>query len=187
MRRLLALTLIAVAGCTPAQEAAWMRWFHQDPQAATAWAVDECGDLCTLDWDHDGIVEPESDGRGVNREPPVPGVPPDASTPTIPEPGQAPSSLGGACSQWADTALDAGWSAEDWPTVSRIMWAESGCNPDAYNPQEHFGGNASGLMQIIWPTWAAECGDGDIFDPYFNLSCALYLKTTYGWSQWSTY
>ena len=42
-------------------------------------------------------------------------------------------------------------------------------------------------MQIIWPTWAGECGYGDIFDPWFNLACALYLKTTYGWSQWSTY
>ena len=67
------------------------------------------------------------------------------------------------------------------------MAAESGCNPDAFNPQTHFGGNASGLMQIIWPTWAAECGDGDIFDPWFNLSCAEYLAHTYGFSQWATY
>lgn len=45
-------------------------------------------------------------------------------------------------------------------------------------------GNASGLAQIIWPTWAGECGSGDIFDPWFNLSCALYLRNAYGWSQW---
>ena len=42
-------------------------------------------------------------------------------------------------------------------------------------------------MQVIWPTWSVECGDGDIFEPYFNLSCAEYLAHTYGWSQWSTW
>ena len=46
MRRLAVLTLIAVAGCTPAQEAAWMRWFHRDPEPAVEWVINECGDLC---------------------------------------------------------------------------------------------------------------------------------------------
>src|SRR5262245_3020958 len=117
MRRLVVLVLAVAAGCSPAQEAAWMRWFHRQPRAATHWAIHECGQLCTDDWDHDGIVEPE------------PVDEPDVVAETDRLDGEpAPSSLGGVCSQWADTALAAGWSSSDWPTVNRIMYAESRCN-----------------------------------------------------------
>ena len=186
MRRLLALAALAVAGCSPTQEQAWMRWFHSDPRAATAWAATECGQLCTDDWDRDGVVEPEpADSSGDE----------DATSSAGFDGSDEPDHPGeedhwaatGRCAEWYGTAIGVGFTDAEWPTVDRIMWAESMCNPNAYNSQEHFGGNASGLMQVIWPTWAAECGDGDIFDPWFNLSCALYLKNTYGWSQWSTY
>jgi hypothetical protein len=172
MRRLLALVAVLAAGCSPAQEQAWIRWFHRQPRAAVSWAINECGQLCTQDWDRDGMVEPEP-AR-------------DADQPD--HPGEqdhwAPS---GQCPQWYGTAIGVGFDDSEWPTVDRIMYAESRCNPGAYNSEEHFGGHASGLMQIIWPTWAGECGISDPFDPWQNLSCALYLKTTYGWSQWSTY
>jgi hypothetical protein len=181
MRRFLALVVLIVAGCTPAQHTAWLHWYNRHPEAAIEWATTECGDLCTQDWDRDGLVEPEPSAAdsSANQESSA-----DTSETDV-EP--APSPLGGACSQWAGIALDAGWSADDWPTLSRIMYAESRCSSSAYNPEPHFGGNASGLMQIIWPTWRAECGDGDPFDPWFNLHCALYLRITYGWGQWATY
>ena len=67
------------------------------------------------------------------------------------------------------------------------MYAESRCNPDAWNPQYHWGGHASGLLQIIWPTWGKECGWHNIFKPRFNLRCGLYIKRHYGWGMWATY
>ena len=59
MRRLIVLTLLALCACSPQQTRQWLRWFHRDPQTATEWARNECGALCTDDWDRDGIVEPE--------------------------------------------------------------------------------------------------------------------------------
>src|SRR5262245_41445193 len=48
-----------LCACSPAQTRAWLRWHRQEPAAAEAWAKDECGALCTDDWDRDGVVEPE--------------------------------------------------------------------------------------------------------------------------------
>ena len=61
MRKLiLPISLLALSACSPAQEAAWNAWFHRDPQAATSWALNECGELCTNDTNHNGIVEPDA-------------------------------------------------------------------------------------------------------------------------------
>jgi hypothetical protein len=96
---------------------------------------------------------------------------------------EADLELGGQCAQWASTALAAGWSPADWPTVDRIMWAESRCNPDAYNGAS----GVAGLMQIH-PLWKAdgECS-GDLYDPYTNLVCARHVWTVQGWQAWVTY
>ena len=96
--------------------------------------------------------------------------------------GDRPS-LGGACGQWSDDALAAGWSASQWPTLDRIMYRESRCQPGAYNPS-----GASGLLQIM-PMWADDCGgsSSDLFDPGFNLRCGRYVYRVQGWSAWSTY
>jgi Lysozyme like domain len=89
-----------------------------------------------------------------------------------------------ACSQWAQTALDAGWTRSQWyEPVARIMWAESWCNPNAYNGRS----GVAGLLQIH-PLWRAdpEC-DVDLYDPYLNLRCALHVYHVQGWSAWVTY
>lgn len=98
----------------------------------------------------------------------------------------APVSSGnarGRCSQWYDEAMAAGFSDAQWPTVDRIMWRESNCQPGAYNRS-----GASGLMQIM-PMWADDCGGSrsDLFDPQFNLNCAVHIKNAQGWGAWSTY
>jgi lysozyme-like protein len=169
MRRLTVLVLLALVGCSPAQERAWLRWFHREPQAAAEWAVNECGALCSDDWDRDGVVEPDP----VD-EPDHPGEADDE---------HRTSSLDGRCSQWASTALAAGWSSSDWPTVDRIMYAESRCNPDAYNGAS----GVAGLMQIH-PLWKAdsECA-GNLYDPYTNLVCARHVWAVQGWQAWVTY
>lgn len=93
-----------------------------------------------------------------------------------------------SCSQWADEAWAAGWRTEGYD-LGRVMWAESRCNPGAYNPQSHWGGHATGLMQIIDPTWpnAAAACRGGLYDPVVNLRCALYIRRTQGWDAWVTF
>lgn len=92
-----------------------------------------------------------------------------------------------ACSQWAQTALDVGWSREQWlDPIARIMYAESRCNPDAYNPAS----GVAGLMQIHPLWWNAGAGGvcvGDRYDPATNLRCARYVYSVQGWRAWVTY
>src|SRR5262245_29819196 len=121
MRRIL-LLLVVLTSCTPAQREAWLTWFHRDPKAAVGWAVDDCGALCTDDWDGDGVVEPEPSADSASSS--VDGDVVDDQYPT----------LGGSCSEWSDDALAVGWSAEQWSTLSYIMNRESQCSPTAYNP-----------------------------------------------------
>jgi hypothetical protein len=83
----------------------------------------------------------------------------------------------GRCAQWEQTALDAGWTLEQWPTVDRVMWCESKCEPDAYNRS-----GASGLMQVLRRWFAA--GE-DPFDPATNLAVALRVWHAQGWRAWS--
>jgi hypothetical protein len=82
------------------------------------------------------------------------------------------------CPQWFTTALDAGFTAADWPTVDRVMRCESQCQPRAYNRS-----GASGLMQIM-PMWHH---GRDPFDPYTNLVMAKEVHDRQGWRAWSCY
>jgi len=189
-KRLIALALVAGAltGCSPAQTRAWLRWWREEPRAAVAWARDECAELCTDDWDHDGVVEPEPEP-----EPAVEAETEAAPAPGYDEPDQpageddadgANEQGTGACAEWYGTAISAGWSSADWPTVDRIMYAESRCQAGAYNGAS----GVTGLMQIM-PFWAEDCGGspGDLYDPWFNLACALHVKSVQGWGAWVTY
>jgi len=187
-KRLIALALVAGAltGCSPAQTRAWLRWWREEPRAAVAWARHECAELCTLDWDHDGVVEPEPEAAANVAETYVSEgddgsevIPADV-TPDEPDNGSA----GGTCGEWYGTAISAGWSDADWPTVDRIMYAESRCQAGAYNGAS----GVTGLMQIM-PFWAEDCGGSpsDLYDPWFNLHCALHVKAVQGWSAWVTY
>src|SRR5262245_17345024 len=87
-----------------------------------------------------------------------------------------------SCSQWAQTALDAGWSQDQWSTLNWIMYRESRCNPSAYNPS-----GASGLLQIM-PFWQrdSQCA-GSLFDAATNLRCGRHILAVQGWVAWSTY
>lgn len=164
MRRIpVVLSLVLAAGCTPGQREAWLVWFEADPHAAVTFALDGCGDLdCS-------VAEPSS---------------PDSANST------AAGELSGMaqCSEWADEAWAAGWRSEGYD-LGRVMYAESRCQPGAYNSQEHFGGHATGLMQIIDPTWPNETSacQGGLFDPVVNLRCALWLRNNQGWDAWVTY
>lgn len=87
------------------------------------------------------------------------------------------------CAQWIGTSRVAGFTDEEIPTEHAVMWAESRCNPDAWNPS-----GASGLLQIM-PMWADDCGTtpAGLFNPQLNVTCALHVLAVQGWHAWSTY
>lgn len=158
MRRLAALALLALGltSCTAAEQRAWLTWHEADPVAAMAYLDGPATATATAQ-----AVR----GEQVQLDPPPP--PPDY----------------GRCGEWHDLAMWAGFSEADWPTVSRIMYRESRCQPGARNAS-----GASGLMQIM-PMWADDCGGvrAELFDPAFNLACAEHVRDVQGWRAWSTY
>jgi len=82
------------------------------------------------------------------------------------------------CPDWYTTALDAGFTPEQWPTVDRLMWCESKCQPAAYNRS-----GASGLMQVM----PMHHHGRDPFDPATNLVMAHEVYERQGWRAWSCY
>ena len=98
---------------------------------------------------------------------------------------KAEVTAGRPCAQWYDTAIEAGWQPEQWPTTSRVMWGESRCNPNAQNSSS----SAAGLMQELH-MWLDDCGGtsrSDFYDPAFNLRCALHILNVSSWQAWEAY
>jgi Transglycosylase SLT domain len=157
MRRLTIITLLILCACTPTQMRRWQTFHDRRPAAAVAW----------LDWKAD---EP---GRALAwleaHYQPAPVPPPQTR-------------LAGmtSCGQWADEAWIAGWRSDGY-TLGRVMYAESHCQPGATSSA-----GARGLMQIM-PFWAADCGGGNLYDPMFNLRCALHVLHVQGWGAWDVY
>jgi Lysozyme like domain len=91
-----------------------------------------------------------------------------------------------SCAQWYWWAIEAGFTHDQWMNpMSRIMRAESGCNPSAQNSSS----SAAGLMQEL-QMWLDDCGGTshfDFYDPMFNLRCAHHIWEIQGWGAWSTY
>ena len=89
------------------------------------------------------------------------------------------------CAEHWDAAMRAGWSTERATTLlNSIVWAESRCQPDATNGNDH------GLTQINWPTWGEQIENelglrkDHLYDPTLNLIVALHVATeaeSYGW------
>jgi len=96
----------------------------------------------------------------------------------------------GKCGEWHDLAIDVGFTEEEWPKVSQIIWKESRCTIDAWN------GHDAGLTQVnqIHTEWLNQMGysyPDDMFDPRMNLEFAYNLyssreeKGQCGWKPWS--
>ena len=102
------------------------------------------------------------------------------------------------CPQWIATALTAGWEPQDLPRLSRIMWRESRCLPDACGETDspHLRKCRDwGLMQINDYSWKRIIrGMGlsieQMHDPYWNLWFARWLfeysleRNGDGWVPW---
>ena len=86
--------------------------------------------------------------------------------------------MGNDVLQWVPLILV--YFPDDLDLVLCVMAAESGGNPNAYNPS-----GASGLMQIL-ASWAPVFGytAGDLFDPAINLEIAKALSDD-TWMHWN--
>lgn len=90
----------------------------------------------------------------------------------------------GNCGEWHDLAISVGWTEDEWPILSRILFRESRCTVDAWS------GSDAGLSQInrVHTEWMRENGwawPDDAFDPAINLRFAKMLKDASGWSPWA--
>jgi hypothetical protein len=94
------------------------------------------------------------------------------------------------CAQYVADAITAGWPADQAPTLARVMFRESRCNPMAFNRQDSNNGSR-GLMQIngVHKRWLMDTGYitslDDLFNPDINLRAALHLYRMVGWSAWA--
>ena len=102
------------------------------------------------------------------------------------------------CPEWIGLAITAGWQPQDLPRLSRIMFRESRCLPDACGETDspHLRRCRDwGLMQIndySWKTTIRRMGleIEQMHDPYWNLWFARWLFETSveangdGWHPW---
>ena len=92
----------------------------------------------------------------------------------------------GDCGEWHDTIIAVGGREEDWPTWSKVIWTESRCIPQPGSAQA----DCIGLTQIFFKVheaWLAKFGFGreDLLDPVKNLTFAVALQASSGWSPWA--
>jgi len=92
----------------------------------------------------------------------------------------------GDCGEWHDTVIAVGGREEDWPTWSRVIHTESRCIPAPGSAQA----DCIGLTQIFFrvhEAWLSEFGFGreDLLDPVKNLTFAVALQKSSGWSPWA--
>lgn len=112
----------------------------------------------------------------------------------------------GKCGEWRELALSIGWPAEEWYTMSHVLYRESRCSTISHYKADPMSGSR-GLMQIngYWcrPSkwskagWLQDRGIlttcDDLFDPTINLKAGLAIwlygeeKHGCGWrGPWAT-
>ncbi|MCI1859761.1 MAG: phage tail tape measure protein [Sporolactobacillus sp.] len=85
---------------------------------------------------------------------------------------------------WLTAALGATGTSMSWlPGMQKLVAAESGGNPTAINGISVLGQHATGLLQVLPSTFAANAvnGLGSIMNPVANAAAAInYIKSRYG-------
>ena len=97
----------------------------------------------------------------------------------------------GDCGEWYDTLIAVGGRAEDWPIWSRVIHTESRCLPAPNKTREaSAAADCIGLTQIFFrvhQAWLSDFGFSreDLLDPVKNLTFAVALQKSSGWSPWA--
>lgn len=130
----------------------------------------------------DDALADRHDTEGLGPYPPLPlGVTYEPVTTTTLVPPDA------LCGEWWVVALGVGWSYEDLPTLDRIMWNESRCQPDVVSATRDYG-----LVQINRAVWRSDVESwgwqmDDLLEPAANLAFGKYVADTaesIGWCRW---
>ncbi|SHJ28354.1 phage tail tape measure protein [Clostridium magnum] len=94
------------------------------------------------------------------------------------------SAMGGNVSAWLTSALAATGTPLDWlPGLLKLVSAESGGDPNNWNPQSVGGEHATGLLQTLPSTFSEfmQPGMSNILNPVDNAASAInYIKSRYG-------
>jgi hypothetical protein len=97
----------------------------------------------------------------------------------------------GKCGEWYETLIAVGGRAEDWPIWSRVIHTESRCLPAPNKTREaSAAADCIGLTQIFFrvhQAWLSDFGFSreDLLDPVKNLTFAVALQKSSGWSPWA--
>ena len=149
--------------------------------------------------------------RGAEAQTPPPPTPSPVTTlRTPPIASQTTTTLppDALCPQWWPLAIEAGWTAEQLPTLDYIIHRESRCQPEAHNTTLNRDKSADiGLTQINDRSWCkktrwypngylqtvgvlAYVGCDELFNPYLNLKAAKAIydyalrENENGWQPW---
>jgi hypothetical protein len=101
-----------------------------------------------------------------------------------------PTAIPKGCAQYVADAITLGWPAIEAPTLARVMFRESRCNPLVLNSKDSNKGSR-GLMQVNGVHYKWMIKDGlitkldDLYNPNTNLTVALHLWRKVGWSAWA--
>lgn len=95
---------------------------------------------------------PESTTTTVVTTTVAPTTQPPATTTTLPDLSNVDFTwiardIHGKCGEWYNLAMLVGWPADQWPTMSYVLYRESRCNIDSWNKTDPASGSR-GLMQI---------------------------------------
>lgn len=96
------------------------------------------------------------------------------------------------CDSWIPLLVEVGFPDDQLRTADRILYAESRCDPDAYNASDPHGGSYGGFqMNGVHEGWLRDAGVidtvTDLYSPWRNALAALLLWQEQGWHPWSTY
>jgi hypothetical protein len=99
--------------------------------------------------------------------------------------------LHGTCGEWYETAMSVGWQPDEWANLSRIMFRESRCQPDACSKSTSgLKCRDAGLLQVnqIHTKFLNDLGydfPDSMLDPTLNLAFARRLYEGSGWKPWT--
>jgi hypothetical protein len=156
---LVGIALGTLTGCTPAQTAFWLRWHHDDPEAAVAFLDTPEGQALLDDTGTD-------DAQFADYL---------AMLPTV-----------GDCSSYAPLFERYGLPVA---TFQRIAWRESGCDHTSYVvDHDDLGGGLLGLnLRAGADRWRQWCGltTANVTNAETNVRCAAAAYQRMGMAPWA--